>query len=117
MLTFMADENFNGDITRGLLRKQVDLDLVRVQDVGLGKGIDPEVLEQAATDGRIVLTHDRKTMPNFAFARIARGERMPGVLVVNDHMPIGQANNEILLYAHLASPDELENQVKYMPMK
>jgi hypothetical protein len=33
MLQFLADENFNGDIVRGLLLRQPDLDLVRVQDV------------------------------------------------------------------------------------
>jgi hypothetical protein len=116
MLTLMADNDFNGRITRGLLRRDVDVDLVRVQDIGLGKAVDPVVLEHAAAEGRIVLTHDRKTMPNFAFARIAGGERMPGVLVVNNHMPIGQAIDEILLYAHAALPDEMENQVIYLPM-
>jgi len=30
----LADENFNGDIVRGLLLRQPDLDIVRVQDVG-----------------------------------------------------------------------------------
>jgi predicted nuclease of predicted toxin-antitoxin system len=116
MLTFMADNDFNGRIRRGLLRWQTDLDLVRVQDVSLGKAIDPVILEYAAAEGRIVLTHDRKTMPSFAIARVARGEKMPGVLVVNKRMPIGHAIDEILLYAHAALPEEMENQVIYLPM-
>ena len=36
MLRLLADENFSGDIVRGLLLRQPDLDLVRAQDVGLG---------------------------------------------------------------------------------
>ena len=35
MLRFAADENFNGDIVRGLLRRNPNVDIVRVQDVGL----------------------------------------------------------------------------------
>lgn len=35
MLRLLADENFNGDIVRGLLLQKPDLDVIRVQDVGL----------------------------------------------------------------------------------
>ena len=35
MLRLAADENFNGDMIRGLLRRSPSLDIVRVQDVGL----------------------------------------------------------------------------------
>jgi hypothetical protein len=35
MLSLLSDENFNGDIVRGLLLRQPNLDLLRVQDVGL----------------------------------------------------------------------------------
>ena len=35
MIRFFADEDFNGRIVRGLLRRKRDLDLVRVQNVGL----------------------------------------------------------------------------------
>lgn len=40
MLHLLADENFNGYIVRGLLRRRPDLELVRVQDVGLGEAND-----------------------------------------------------------------------------
>ena len=46
---------------------------------------------------RIVLTHDRATMPDFAYDRIIVGQQMPGVFVLNDRMPIQQAIDELLL--------------------
>lgn len=52
MLLLAADENFNNDIIRGLLRRKPDLDIVRVQDVGLSGADDPTVLEWAAQEGR-----------------------------------------------------------------
>jgi hypothetical protein len=44
MLRLAADENFNGDIVRGLLRRNPQVDIVRVQDVGLSGANDPAVL-------------------------------------------------------------------------
>ena len=44
MLRLVTDENFNGDIVRGLLRRHPELDLVRVQDVGLVETPDPTSL-------------------------------------------------------------------------
>ena len=67
MLRFAADENFNGDIVRGLLRRNPKLDIVRVQDVGLSGADDPSVLEWAAELRRIVVTHDISTLAKHAF--------------------------------------------------
>jgi hypothetical protein len=40
MLPLAADENFNNDIVRGVLRRNPRLDIVRVQDVGLSGAKD-----------------------------------------------------------------------------
>ena len=45
MLRLVSDENFNGDIVRGLFRRQPGLGLVRVQDVGLVQTPDTDILE------------------------------------------------------------------------
>jgi predicted nuclease of predicted toxin-antitoxin system len=63
----LTDENFDGDIVRGLLRRMPELDVVRVQDVGLAETPDPNILAWAAADQRILLTHDRDTVPGFAY--------------------------------------------------
>ena len=46
-----ADENFNSDIVRGLVRRKPDADIVRMQDVGLSGANDAKVLEWAAGQG------------------------------------------------------------------
>ena len=40
MLRLAADENFNKDIVRALLRRKRNLDIVRIQDVGLSGADD-----------------------------------------------------------------------------
>jgi Domain of unknown function (DUF5615) len=66
-----TDENFDGDIVRGLLRRQPDLDIVRVQDVELAETHDAVILAWAATQGRVLLTHDRETIPNSPMTEFA----------------------------------------------
>ncbi len=67
MLFLVADENFNNMIVRGLLRVKPDLDIVRIQDVGLFSADDPTVLEWAANEDRILLTHDVTTITKYAY--------------------------------------------------
>jgi hypothetical protein len=78
MLRLVADENFNGAIVRGLLRAAPDLDIVTIQDIGLAGASDAEVLEWAASAGRLLLTHDVRTMPGFVRERVESGRPMPG---------------------------------------
>ena len=116
MLRLVSDENFNGDIVRGLLFRLPDLNLVRVQDVGLEQAIDPVVLAWAAQDNRIVVTHDRATLPHFAYERVVAGEPMPGLFVINDRLPVGQAIEEILLVATCSEASEWAGKVLYLPL-
>jgi|GEM_PF-3281406 len=43
MVQFLADENFNNQIVRGVLRQSPKVDIVHVQDVGLSGVDDPTV--------------------------------------------------------------------------
>jgi predicted nuclease of predicted toxin-antitoxin system len=112
----LTDENFDGDIVRGLLRRMPDLDVVRVQDVGLAETPDPNILAWAAADQRILLTHDRDTVPGFAYDRVRGGEPMPGVFLVSDRMPKGQAIDELLLAVECLSPEDCKDQVHHFPL-
>lgn len=116
MLRLLADENFNGDIVRGLLLRGADLDILRVQDVGLRGADDPDILDWAAEHNRIVLTHDRATMPEYAHQRVATGKVMPGVFVVNDRFPVGSAIREILLIVACSEHADWMGRVVYLPL-
>jgi len=111
-----ADENFHNEIVRGLIRRQANLDLVRTQDLGLLGADDPSVLAWAATEGRILLTHDRATMPDFAYQRVQAGLQMPGGFITGDRMPIGQAIDDLFLLAHGSEMGEWEGVVLYLPL-
>lgn len=82
MARLATDENFNHDIVRGVRRKRPAIDLVTVEEVGLRRAVDPVVLDWAAREGRIMLTHDVSTMTKSAYERVTAGLAMPGVFEV-----------------------------------
>ncbi len=116
MIRLAADENFNGLIVRGLLRRNPNLDILRVQDTEVSEADDPVVLEWAAREGRVLITHDVNTIPRFAYERILAGKPMPGVFEVSDSLPVGQAIEDLLLLAECSEEGEWEGQIRYIPL-
>jgi|SRR5437660_8928480 len=117
MLAFLADENFHGRIVRGLCRRRPGLSVLRVQDIETLSGTgDPAILEWAAQEDRILLTHDAATVTRFAYERVRAGLPMPGVFEVSRSMPLGQAIDQLLLAAECSLEGEWEGQVRYFPL-
>ncbi len=115
-MKFLADENFEGAIYRGLLRHSPDLDIVRVQDAGLSHTADLEILEWANSEGRVLLTHDRRTMPRHAYERIAEGKSIAGMIVMRATIPVSTAIDDILLIDALSTAEEWVNMVQDLPL-
>jgi hypothetical protein len=114
-MRLLSDENFNGAILRGLMRRLPKLDLVRVQDVGLKNTDDPIILEWAANEGRILLTHDVSTITMYAYERVNQGLPMTGVVEVIATSPIGKIIDDLELFVCCSEPEEYEGQVLFIP--
>jgi hypothetical protein len=116
VLRLATDENFNGDIVRGILRRMPHVDLVRVQDVGLSGADDATVLDWAAREARVLLTHDVSTITRFAYERVRAGLAMPGVVEVSRTVPIGRSIEDILLLVECSLDGEWEGQIRHLPL-
>ena len=90
MLRFLVDEDLDNRIVRGLLRRQPDLDMVRVQDTHLGGEEDETILEAAYREGRVLLTHDASTMTDFAYRRVREGKSFAGIVEVPQWLASGR---------------------------
>jgi hypothetical protein len=115
-MKFLADENFDNTIIRGLLRRKSDVDVVRVRDVGLAGADDPTVLEWAAQENRVLLTHDVATVTRYAYERIAVGQAMTGVIEVTFDASIGRVIEDLLFILDCSLDGELEGQIYYLPL-
>src|SRR5574341_325698 len=116
MLRLLIDENCNQRILRGLRLRIPALDYVIVQETAMQSIQDPPLLREAAVLHRVLVTHALKTVPRHAYARVAAGEPMPGIIAVPDDLPIGQAIEQLHIVVECAEDNDLENQVLYLPL-
>lgn len=118
MLRLLADENFDHDVVRGVLRRRPRFDLVRAQDVGLSETADPEVLAWAAREQRVVITHDVNTMVGFAIERIKRGDPLAGLFGVHqESMVPSKIIEDLLLLDDCSETSEWADQILYLPLR
>jgi hypothetical protein len=116
MLALLVDENLNHRILRGLLRSVPHLDYTLAASAGLKSADDPAVLEAAAREGRLLATHDLRTIPKYAYERVKAGLAMPGVIVIPDDLPIGRVIEDLTVLVECATASELQSLVIYLPL-
>jgi hypothetical protein len=117
MLRVFIDQDFNHDILRGLRLRLPALDVVTALEARLDQKSDPDVLDWAAQRNRIVVTHDRQTMPRHAWSRVTEGTAMPGVFVVSRDLPTGDAIAELELLINCSQPEEWSQMVVFIPLR
>lgn len=115
MLKYAADQNYTGDMLRGLERLLPELDAARVQDGEMYQADDPDVLARAAEEGRIVLTYDLKTVPGHAYDRVRSKELRPGVFAIPHDVPIGKTIDDLYALTLVSEPGKWESQVLVLP--
>lgn len=114
---FLADENFDGRLLRALQRRISDVDVLRVQDTHLAGADDPTVLEWAAAEGRVVLTHDLATFIGFACERLEAKLAMPGVIAVQTRgRSMGRVVEDLELLLTAAEPRDFGGQILFVPL-
>lgn len=117
MFRLLTDENFDHDILRGLcIRFSGEIDLLVSRAVGLPGVGDPQLRAWATSDERILLTHDRNTIPKHAYQRVINAEPMPGVFVVPQALPVGKAIEELIMIMQCSEQSEWQNVVQYIPV-
>ncbi|MEM7111440.1 MAG: DUF5615 family PIN-like protein [Chloroflexota bacterium] len=115
MIRFLADEDFDNRIIRGVLRRLPKLDLIRVQDTEVATEDDPIILEWASLENRVLLSHDVNTMTAHFKAHLANGFSSPGVLFVSQSLPVGFVIDELVLIATYSLEGEYRNQMNFIP--
>jgi hypothetical protein len=115
---WLADECFNNDIVRGLLRRSPTLDLIRAQDVAEIAGLDDQKLLAWATDNeRVLLTHDLGTMVPALLIQHQQESGCAPIVLVSDSLPIGAVIEEILLLDQCSEEADWAAGVIYLPLR
>jgi len=113
-IRFQADADLRQAIVTGSLRRQPKLDFRSVHEARFEGIEDADVLAIAARDGRVLVTHDRKTMPT-EFGQFITSQTSAGVLILSQNLPIAEAIYAIILVWKASTAEEWINQIMTFP--
>jgi len=114
-IKYQADNDFNGIIIRTVLKREPGIDFQTAPAAGLHLGVpDDKVLEIAAREGRVLVSHDRKTMPTH-FANFIASQSSPGVFIVSKKLAIAEAADWLILFWAATEADEHINLLTHIP--
>lgn len=107
---YQADADLKVGITRGVKRLIPEIDFQSSDEAGFEGVGDLEILTYCADEGRILVSHDRRTMP-FHFADFLASRECPGVVIVSKKMEIALAVEALVLIWAASSADEYRNGI------
>jgi hypothetical protein len=112
---YQADADLNQAIVTGVLRREPKIDFQTAFAAGLQGVKDPEVLAIAARQRRILVSHDRKTMPS-EFAKFIMNDRSSGVIIVSRKLPIEIIIEELIIIWTASSAEEWIDRIAKLPL-
>ena len=115
LIRFQADADLRHTFVEAIRVRESAIDFAAAIESNLAGIADARVLEIAARQGRILVTHDRRTMVDHFRARLESGKSSPGVFLVTQSAPIAQVVEAIIMVWAASEPAEWENQVRYLP--
>ena len=114
-IRFQADNDLKYGIVKAVRRREPTMDFVSAQDAGLDGVPDAVLLDRAAAEGRVLVTHDRRTMIDHFRDHVAGGKSSPGLLIVSQGSAISDVVDALLYVWALADPADLRDQIYYLP--
>lgn len=82
----------------------------------MGEAADRELLIRAARERRVLVTHDRRTMPAHAAGLMGEGENIAGLFVVPRSLPLQQVLEDLELAVTCSGDEEWVNVIRYLPL-
>jgi hypothetical protein len=112
---YQADADLNQDILTAVIRREPTIDFQTADDAYLFELPDPEVLKLAASEGRVLVSHDQSTMVNH-FADFILNATSAGLLIIPQSLPLHDAVEELILIWAASEAEEWVNRISYLPI-
>jgi len=117
-IRFLADEDIDADIIEGLRAREPAIDILDVKTGGLRATEDPDLLELAAQQDRVLISYDRRTMTRHFWDRVRAGKPSPGLFIFpQEEAMMGEIIESLLLVWAESEPEEWRNGVAFLPFR
>jgi predicted nuclease of predicted toxin-antitoxin system len=114
-IQFLADENLRRAIVFGLRRREPSANFVQAYEAGAAGKDDLAVLQIAAEQNRILVSHDLRTMPQHFRHFVAR-QTSPGVILIPQKLPLSTAIEQLVMIWLASEAEEWVNQIRFLPL-
>ena len=114
-IRFQADNDLKFAIVKAVRRREPAIDFASAEESGLDGLSDPELLDRAASEGRVLVSHDLRTMLDHFRNHLTAGKSSPGLLVVSQGTPIGGVVEALVVLWVVSDPEELRDQAYHLP--
>ena len=115
-LRYLLDENVAFALQLALRGHDPDLTVWAIGEPGAPpRGtLDPDILRWCEEHDFVLVTNNRRTMPEHLIAHLSSGRHVPGILLLTESAGLGETVELLHLAAHASQPDEHRDQIKYL---
>ncbi len=122
MFRFLIDQHMRGKLVAAIRKRNEDgigahLDVVVVGETPeLPNGmLDPDILLWTEQEGRLLVTFDKRTMPDHLSDHLAGGRHCPGILCIRRYISIAQIIAELEIVEVAGQPEDFADTITYLP--
>lgn len=118
MIRYLLDEHVDPLFQRELIKREPGL-IVWVVGRGAAppkRTSDQDLLIWCEVNGYILVTNNRKTMPVHLTLHLAQGRHIPGIVILSDHMSIGEILDELHLIWMAGIEDDYKDRIAFLPV-
>jgi hypothetical protein len=114
-IRFQADADFNEEIIMGVIRREPGIVFQTATEANLRGLPDTDVLVRAAQENRVLISHDRRTMP-VHLATFIKNHVSPGVFLIAQNVSVRTAIDELLWVWACSESEEWTNRIVDLPL-
>lgn len=118
-IRFLLDENIHPLYRAELLKRDPTLVVWRVGMVGVPRRgtADPDILDWCEKHEFLLVTNNRASMPRHLAHHLAQGRHIPGIIIMNDKMTVGEAVEQLWLIWAASDTIEYRDNIVYLPLR
>ena len=115
-IRYQADNDLRRHFVRAVRRREPAIDFQTAQAADLDGMDDLAVLRKTASENRILVSHDKRTMPQALATLMREGIESPGIfLVIPQNAEIQRVSESLILAWAASDPVEWRNRITKVP--
>jgi len=115
---YLLDEDTPHTIRDQLVRREPAMEILAVGDEAapaLGAS-DAELLRWIEREGFVLISRNRRTIPQHLREHLEAGGHVPGILLFRRHYSLGRILEDLILIWEAGNPEQYRDRVEYLPL-